>query len=285
MRKVLSLQILALVVCLSSGRLSAEQTGDQTPETLAAQADRAYADASLDIQARRNAMDTMAAAGDRWRDNYDIQWRAARAIFAYGDMLYYEQQWENYNKALKKKKIKSARDVMDESRKMDKAQSQELMRLGTKARKYADKAVSLKPDGVEGNYYAALAIGLYAFGKSIISALWEGLGPQYEDHLNRALKAKKDFMDGALFAAYGRYWYKLPRPKRNNGRSLDYLLKAKAYSPDNTLNLDFLGDTYYALGKKEEAKRSWSAALDSPFRDFHGETVKELIRAKLSRAG
>jgi len=256
-----------------------------TPEDFAVYADECYADKGLALVQRKEAMDKIVAAADKFGDNYGIKWRAAQAIYVYADSLYYGFQMNNYGKALSKKDITTVDDVIDYSQDLDSEQSKTLLELGTLGRKYADRAVELNPQGVEGHYYDAMSISIYAFGKSIVKALLEGLGPKYEEHLDAALKINKDYLDGSIFIAYGRYWYKLPWPKRSITKSFKYLEPGLAYNSQNIITLDFLGDSYYKDGQKQEAKKCWEGVLSSDKKTYRSENTKKLVEAKLKFFG
>jgi tetratricopeptide (TPR) repeat protein len=247
-------------------------------------ADENYANKSLKIEDRKNIMDEMVAAADKFADNYDVQWRAAQAIYVYADMLYFQYQVENYEAALAKNKIKDTDDVMCKSLDLSGEQSKSLLGLGVTARKYADKAVEINPEGVEGQYYNSMGIATYAFGKSIVKALLEGLGTKYQEHLDKAISVNKDYQDGILYTAYGRYWYKLPWPKKSLKKSLASLITAEKYNPENMMALDYLGDTLFAEGKKEEAVISWEKVLVSTHKTYQAEYIRKLVTAKLQYA-
>ena len=243
--------------------------------------DSAYANKDLSIDQRKDVMNEMIKGADKFADNYDIAWRTVRAIYVYSDMLHYSYEVQNYEAALKKNDIKDTGDVISESEDLNSGQESALLDLGTTARKYADKAVAIKPDGVEGRYYDSMAIATYAFGKSIVKALLEGLGSKYQDNLDEALKINKDYDNGISYIAYGRYWYKLPWPKRSIKKSLAQLLIGEKYNPENIITLDFLGDTSYFDGRKEEALSYWQRALQSNYNCYQKEYVKKLVGAKL----
>lgn len=252
-----------------------------TPEDAIKTADDFYENKSYTASDRKEIMEAMIKAADKWPHDYQIQWRAVRAIHASGDAQYYQFRLTNYENALKSNRIKSTNDVMELSEDISPEQGQILLALGVKARSYADRAVALNPQGVEGRYYNALAISIYAYGKSIIKALLEGLGPKYEQHLKDALSINKNYREGHLFAAYGRYWYSLPWPKRNLKKSLEDLLAAYQQNPSDTQILDFLADTYFALKQKNEAKRMWEECLRSQKRTYRAEIIQKLVQAKL----
>jgi len=121
-------------------------------------------------------------------------------------------------------------DILDEK---DKAQRKKKTSYAKTAISYGEKAVELDPCGIEGHYYLALAIGQYSLGISVIKALRKGLGSKFLKHINFVLEKKEDFEKGGPLRAIGRYWYKLPWPKRDLKKSLFYLKKAAFIAPRN----------------------------------------------------
>lgn len=254
----------------------------KTPADYVKTADIYYETKSFTENSRKEIMDIMIKAADMWPNDYQIQWRAARAIYVYGDAFHYQYMLENYDEAISKKQVKTSADVIETSQDMNAIQSKKLLALGILARKYAERAVVLNPQGVEGHNYNALGISLYAFGKSIVKALMEGLAPKYEKQLDEAIAIDRGYGSGGLYSAYGRYWYTLPWPKRNLKKSLEYLITATKYSPTNMQMLDFLGDTYYVLGKKEDARIMWEQVLKSSDKGYISPCIFKLAQAKLN---
>lgn len=280
MAKRIIFGVLILSILAISAAVFGLENSPVSMEECVKAADEYYAGKSYTEKDRQDIMNIMIKAADKWNSSYDIQWRAARAVYVYGDAFHYQSMWDNYNTALTKGQIKDAGDVITRSQDMNSAQSKTLLDMGVLSRKYADKAVALNPQGVEGHFYSALGISLYAFGKSIVKALMEGLGPKYEGQLDEAIRINRDYDAGGLYSAYGRYWYTLPWPKRNLKKSLQDILLAVKYSPINAQMLDFLGDTYYVMGDKEKAGQAWQEAMKSPARSYQTDLIRNLVGAK-----
>ncbi|MBI5555338.1 MAG: hypothetical protein HY920_05755 [Elusimicrobia bacterium] len=277
-------KVVALLIMLGPGMLQlpvySQEAALSTPEDYIKVADDYYQTKSFEEKGRKDIMDLMIQAANKWPDNYAIQWRAARAVYVYGDAYHYQSRVDNYEAALTKNRIKNAGAVIEYSQDLNSAQSKTLLELGTITRKYADQSVALNPQGVEGHFYKAMGISLYAYGKSIVKALMEGLGPKYEKALDAAMVINKGYDSGVLYSAYGRYWYTLPWPKRNLKKSLQDILLAVKYNPINAQMLDFLGDTYYALGDKEKAGEAWQEAMKSPVRSYQTGLIQKLVAVK-----
>ena len=274
-----------LVIIMFYGAIFAAAKSLGTPGEIISYADQTYADKNIPLDERKTIMDEVVSAADNFLDNYEVQWRAARTIYVYSDMLYEHYQLGNYEKALVKHKVTEVDDVINESQDLTSSQSKALLELGILGRKYADRAVELNPKGVEGHYYNAMTIATYAFGKSIVKALIEGLGSKYQRHLDTAMEIDKNFMDGYIYLAYGRYWYKLPWPKRSLKKSLTDLKTALEYNSSNIITLDYLGDTYYKDGQKAEAEKCWNSVLTSTYSTYQAEYIRDLAAAKLKYFG
>lgn len=117
--------------------------------------------------------------------------------------------------------------------------------LGKEGWNYAERALKVKPNGMEGHYYMALSIGAYSQAVGILKALSEGLEGKFVDNLDAAIKANEGFDRSGGRNAKGRYYWELPWPKRDIAKSLiefDAVLKrnpehlrAKLYKAESLL--------------------------------------------------
>ena len=135
--------------------------------------------------------------------------------------------------------------------------------LGKKAWEAGDKAREAKPDDVRGHYQAGVGVGLYSEGIGILTALSQGIEGKFRDRLQAALKIDKDYLDGAPQVVWGRYFFKLPWPKRDVGKSIEVLESALAGHPDNWRGKIYLADGLADDGKNAEAKRMIQDVLDA----------------------
>lgn len=218
-------------------------------------------------------------------NTYELAWHAARALSEKADILYVSYLSENYSK----REIEDIGDILSSDDDLENSQEKILLDLGTEARHYADKAVKLNPDGVEGQYYNALSISMYSLGKSIMSALLEGLSGKLEDALNAAMKVNRTFDYGACLRIYGRYYFVLPWPKRDLDKSEEYLKETVQAAPNSMRGHLFFGDTLWKLGKKQEAKLEWQKA--SQVTEFvgleriHAPNLKTAANIRLAKCG
>ena len=166
-------------------------------------------------------------------DNYDACWKIARSYFFLGDAL------------------PEADEMRDRHREM-----------GEQGMPYAKKALGVNPGGIEGHYYYALCIAEYSIGISIVKALAKGLGPEYEKHVGRAMEIDRLYDGAGPLRAMGRYWYKLPWPKRDIKKSIQYLKEAAAAAPFSMRGRVYLAESYLKEDDKVQAQAELRRALE-----------------------
>jgi len=128
-------------------------------------------------------------------------------------------------------------------------------RAGKEAWTLADKALSVKSQDVRAQYYGGTGIGLYSEGVGILTALGEGLEGKFRSRVEAALKLDKDFLDGAPQVLWGRYFFKLPWPKRDVSESIKVLRACVQEHPHNLRAKLYLAESLLDDGKKNEAKQ------------------------------
>ena len=166
-------------------------------------------------------------------NNYEAYWKIARTYFYLGDLL---------------PETKEMRDQHKE--------------MGEEGMRYAKKALELKPQGIEGHYYYTLCLAQYSIGISIIKALAKGLGSKYEMHIGKALEIDKQYDYAGPLRAIGRYWYRLPWPKRDIKKSIQYLKEAAAYAPMSIRGHVYLAESYLKAEEEELAKEHLQKAIE-----------------------
>src|ERR1700694_19869 len=115
--------------------------------------------------------------------------------------------------------------------------------LGKAAWGFGDIAVLSKPEDVHGHYQSGTGIGLYSEGVGILTALSQGLEGKFRSRLQAALRLDKDYLDGAPQVVWGRYFYKLPWPKRDIDESIRVLSAAAKSHPHNLRARLYLADS------------------------------------------
>jgi tetratricopeptide (TPR) repeat protein len=166
-------------------------------------------------------------------DNYDACWKIARSYFFIGDGL-------------------PETDEMKERHR----------EMGEQGMPYGKKALAVNPGGIEGHYYYALCIAEYSIGISIVKALAKGLGPEYEKHVGKALEINRCFDGAGPLRAMGRYWYKLPWPKRDIEKSIRYLKEAAEAAPFSIRGRVYLAESYLKENDKGLAQAELRKALE-----------------------
>ena len=160
--------------------------------------------------------------------SYELAWRLARAYWRKGDLM------------------------------MDKASRREAYAT---ARRYAETAVKLDADRVEGHCYYALTTGDYGGTLGLVGAATEGIGSTFEREITRAYDINRDFDSGSPMLALGRYYFELPWPMRDLGKSRRYLEELKQRHPDVLLGRVYLAETDHALGDDVAARQELQYVL------------------------
>ena len=149
----------------------------------------------------------------------------------------------------------------------------------------ARTAIAIDAKRPEGHFWLAANMGALAesFG------MRQGIryrGP-IKDALLTTLKLDPAFLDGSADRALGRWYYKVPGLfGGSNKRSEEHLRKSLTYNPDSVISHLFLGHTLADMGRKDEARKEYQAAIDAPFDpDWTPEDrrFKEQAKALLAR--
>ena len=167
-------------------------------------------------------------------NNFEAFWKIARSYFVLGDSLPETKELKDRHKE-----------------------------LGEKGMSYAKRALDVNPQAIEGHYYYGLSLAQYSIGISIITALIKGLGPEYEKHIGKALEIDKLYDYAGPLRAMGRYWYRLPWPKRDIKKSINYLEEAVAAAPRSIRGRVYLAESYLKGGKKDLAGEQLKKAIDT----------------------
>jgi hypothetical protein len=159
---------------------------------------------------------------------------------------------------------------------------------GKTAWEAGDKAIQAKPGDVRGHYFSGVGVGLYSEGVGILTALSQGLEGKFRERMLAALRIDKDFLDGAPQVVWGRYFFKLPWPKRDLDESIRVLRIAVRTHPGNWRAKLYLADSLILNrleGQEDEAHALVQQILDaSGGRDPPEEKrIKELARKWKSR--
>lgn len=141
----------------------------------------------------------------------------------------------------------------------------------------ADKAIEARPNDVGAQYYAAAGIGLYSEGVGILTALGEGLESKFRGRVGEALRLNKDFLNGAPEVLWGRFFFKLPWPKRDVTESIKLLRATLRSHPRNLRGKLYLAEALFESGSRAEARQLMSEIGSAPL----GEDPPEDRRIKV----
>jgi tetratricopeptide (TPR) repeat protein len=125
-------------------------------------------------------------------------------------------------------------------------------------------AIALDPERPEGHFWLAANMGALAESFGMRQGIrYRG---QIKDALLTTLKLDPAFLDGSADRALGRWYYKVPGLfGGSNKRSEEHLRKSLTYNPNSVISHLFLGDTLADMGRKDEARKEYQAAIDAPF--------------------
>jgi hypothetical protein len=153
-----------------------------------------------------------------------------------------------------------------------------------KGLRYAEKAMKLDPEKIEGCYFFAFNAGMYSFGISIVGAVTEGLKGKTQKNFEKVYAMDKNFEEGDVMISLARFWHQLPWPLKDMKESLRYYREYQA-SPfwgkdPNTMVLvaDLLAD----LGgeaNRQEARQILDTAMKTCggyYRNIGEEALKKL---------
>jgi tetratricopeptide (TPR) repeat protein len=137
----------------------------------------------------------------------------------------------------------------------------EKSRLGKKSWEYGDRATALQPDRVEGWYYAAVGMGNYSLGIGVLKALGQGIEGKFRERLSKAEAIDPSYFSGGIYAAWGRFYFKLPWPKYDARKSEQMLRRALRTNPDNVRGRVFLAELYQKEGHPKEGRKLLEEAI------------------------
>src|SRR5712692_7643215 len=150
---------------------------------------------------------------------------------------------------------------------------------GKTAWEAGDKAIQANPGDVRGHYFSGVGVGLYSEGVGILTALSQGLEGKFRERMLAALRIDKDYLDGAPQVVWGRYFFKLPWPKRDPEESIKVLRAVVRSHPDNWRAKLYLADSLLLNGlegQADEAHKLVQQILDAP----RGKDLPEEKRIK-----
>jgi TPR repeat protein len=157
---------------------------------------------------------------------------------------------------------------------------------GAKSMVYAAAALKLNPDRVEGWYFSATSIGLYASGLGVLRAVREGIQKRFLRYIRGAIARDPSYDYAAPLMVYGRYFYELPWPLRDLDDSVRYLGDARRRAPTKIRTALYLAESLLAKGDRAAALRELvTCARMDPAREdaYDGRTTVRDCQARLAR--
>ena len=127
----------------------------------------------------------------------------------------------------------------------------------------ARSAIAINANRPEGHFWLAANMGALAESFGLRQGIkYRGA---IKDALLMTLKLDQGFLQGSADRALGRWYYKVPGLfGGSNKRSEEHLRKALTYNPNSVISHLFLADTLADMGRKEEARKAYQAAVDAP---------------------
>jgi len=128
----------------------------------------------------------------------------------------------------------------------------------------ARAALAIDPSRPEGHFWLGANMGALAESFGLRQGMkYRG---QIREALEATLKLSPSFQQGSADRALGRWYFKVPGLfGGSNRKSEEHLRKALTYNPNSVVSHLFLADTLADLGRKDEARKEYQAAIDAPF--------------------
>lgn len=184
--------------------------------------------------------------------SYEANWVTAKAHRSYGDEC-------------KKQNVAGWKNICKE--------------YGKKGMGYAEKAMTLEPNKVDGYFWYGCSVGTYSDGVSILTALKEGLKNKTQSSFETTYKLDKMYEDGGPMKALGRFWQVLPWPMNDKKKSLMYLEEFQKYYPNDAEGMVYLGQAYLDVKEKDKAKAALTkaAAATDPKDKYYSDMAKKML--------
>lgn len=185
---------------------------------------------------------------------YEVLWKCARAHRDYGNKIKQrgEGDWEDL-----------------------------CAKHGKAGMQFAERAIALEPEKVEGYYYYGLSVGIYSDGVSILTALSEGLKNKTQESFEAAYKIDKTYNKGGPILSLGRFWTVLPWPMSDEDKALEYF---REYQSGGFLDGSDEGKIYMAEllmdigGKDNEAEaRTMLKTAEQSSEPYFADWAKRLL--------
>jgi tetratricopeptide (TPR) repeat protein len=128
----------------------------------------------------------------------------------------------------------------------------------------AEHAITVNPNDAGGYYWAALCMGNYVLGLGAMKALSLGIEGKFRDRLGRAQALNAGYEQGGIEIAWGRFFDKLPWPKRDRKKAQEHLRRALEINPAGLRPRVYLAISLMDSGHPQEAKRLLDEVVSAP---------------------
>jgi tetratricopeptide (TPR) repeat protein len=205
------------------------QPSDLSAEDYLSKADGFYEQGGM--EGYQQAIDLYLKALEENPNDYEANWKCARAYREYGDEA-------------KKQTVEGWKKICAE--------------YGKEGMKYALKAIEYEPDKPGGNYYYGLNVGIYSDGVSILTALAEGLKGKTQSSLEKAYELDKMYDEAGPILSLGRFWAVVPWPYKDKKKALKFYREYQAtqYFDEKTEGKIYLAELLLELRGKENKKEA-----------------------------
>lgn len=153
---------------------------------------------------------------------------------------------------------------------------------GKAGMQFAQRAVALAPENVEGHYYYGLSVGIYSDGVSILTALSEGLKNKTQESFEKAYAIDKTYKQGGPMLSLGRFWSVLPWPMDDEDKALAYFreFESAGFLDDSVEGKVYFAELLMDIGGKDneaEARKLLAAAARSP-EAYYADWARRLLQ-------
>jgi len=127
----------------------------------------------------------------------------------------------------------------------------------------ARAAIAIDARRPEGHFWLAANMGALAESFGLRQGIkYRG---QIRAALEQTLKLNPAYLQGSADRALGRWYFKVPGLfGGSNKKSEEHLRKSLTYGPNSVISHLFLGDTLADMGRQDEARQAYQAAIDAP---------------------
>jgi hypothetical protein len=164
--------------------------------------------------------------------------------------------------------------------------NEEKARLGKLTWEWSDRATQANPARVEGWFYGSAGVGMYSLGISIVKALLDGMESKYTERLEKAQAADPSYYGYGANVSWGRYYFELPWPKYDAGKSEINFQVALGKYPKNLRARVYLAELYLKLDRPDKARKLLDAALAAKPGEYDApeeRRVQGMARAVLAK--